>query len=96
MVFNHRLLLLWPTIVYKNVSFWKDLNNFSLSTFRYNVCIRPEAGICCVKYQACYDQASAYTLASGDMTIVKSVLDDQCKLDYMLIEGETNKMNKMN
>jgi hypothetical protein len=90
------LLLLLPNITYKNVSFLENYNIFSLSAFRYNVCIRPEAGICCVKYQACYDQASAYTLASGDMTIVKSFLDDQCKLDYMLIEGETNKMNKMN
>jgi hypothetical protein len=47
-----------------------------------------------VKYQACYDQASAYTLASGDMTIVKSALDEQCTLDYMLIEGEMNKINE--
>jgi hypothetical protein len=66
----------------------------SLSVFRYNVCIRPEAGICCVKYQACYDQASAYSLSYKESSTTPgkmvSVLDDQCTLDYMLIEGEMN------
>jgi hypothetical protein len=43
-----------------------------------------------VKYQACYDQASTYTLTSGDTAITMSALDDKCTLDYMLIEGEMN------
>jgi hypothetical protein len=56
--------------------------------FRYNVCIRPESGSCCVKYQACADQPDAYSLSSGDSAITMAKLDTNCALDYVLIDGE--------
>ncbi len=57
---------------------------------RYSVCIRPEVGMCCIKYQVCSDHLdSGFSLSSGDLGITKAMLDDQCTLDYVQIPGKT-------
>jgi hypothetical protein len=66
---------------------------------RYNVCIRPEAGVCCIQYQVCADQSNAFSLGGGGTKNMQSVLDENCpiqtnpvmtllSLDYIEIIGE--------
>ena len=55
--------------------------------FSYSVCIRPEAGICCVQYYLCGDTSSW----SIDAVIAsKAEVDNQCTSDYIGIEGAMN------
>ena len=67
--------------------------------FSYQVCIRPEAGACCVQYQVCSDQTNAFTLGGGGDKKTMSVLDENCPsvlnpattllaLDYIEILGK--------
>ena len=58
----------------------------------YNVCIRPEAGFCCVQYQVCSDPGS-FTIAAGiidasDPLNLKAAQDTSCTSDYIDIAGE--------
>ena len=58
---------------------------------RYQVCIRPEAGMCCVQYQVCADQSNAFTLSSGAIATGIAniaILDSMCTNDYTEIIGE--------
>ena len=59
---------------------------------RYSACIRPEAGMCCIRYQVCPDQTNAFSLSSGLLagdSGKMSQIDTQCSAthDYVLIEG---------
>ena len=59
--------------------------------FSYNVCIRPEAGFCCVQYQVCSDPGSfslELNKAPADPTMPDPGKQDaDCKLDYIEIAG---------
>ena len=58
---------------------------------RYQVCIRPEAGMCCIQYQLCADQSNAYTLSSGAIATGIAniaILDSMCTNDYTEIIGK--------
>ncbi len=56
---------------------------------RYQVCIRPEAGMCCVQYQVCGGQTNAYTLSSGAAAITTvAILDSLCSTDFTEIIGK--------
>ena len=63
-----------------------------ISFSSYNVCIRPEAGFCCVQYQVCSDPGS-FTIAAGiidasDPLNFKAAQDTSCTSDYIDIAGE--------
>merc|ERR1712050_19921 len=56
----------------------------------YAVCIRREAGYCCVQYQVCADDNSFNidsTVTGGDFG--KAKVDIECTLDYITIETST-------
>jgi len=64
-----------------------------LSNQNYNVCIRPEAGFCCVQYQVCSDPGS-FTIAAGatevaDPLVFKALQDTSCTSDYIDIAGSS-------
>ena len=53
------------------------------------MCIRPEAGMCCIKYQPCADiGVTAYSLSAGDTALTTGLYDSQCTYDYIAIDGE--------
>ena len=63
-----------------------------ISFSSYNVCIRPEAGFCCVQYQVCSDPGS-FTLDAGELdgsdpTMLTAAQDTSCTSDYIDIAGE--------
>ena len=63
-----------------------------ISFSSYNVCIRPEAGFCCVQYQVCSDPGS-FTIAAGateiaDPLVFKAAQDTSCTSDYIDIAGK--------
>ena len=62
--------------------------------FSYTICIRREAGFCCVQYEVCPDVGNiAYSLTGmdGNVILTKSAVDNKCDLtmsiDYIRIEG---------
>jgi len=62
-----------------------------LKNQNYNVCIRPEAGFCCIQYQVCSDDNS-YSLSSGnlaDPTMPMAKQETDCTLDYIDIAGSS-------
>ena len=64
-----------------------------ISFSSYNVCIRPEAGFCCVQYQVCSDPGS-FTIAAGatdaaaDPLVFEAAQDTSCTSDYIDIAGK--------
>ena len=70
--------------------FFSSFNSYS----SYNVCIRPEAGFCCVQYQVCSDPGSfslELNKAPADPTMPDPGKQDaDCKLDYIEIAGISN------
>jgi len=55
-----------------------------LASQNYAICIRPEAGYCCVEYQQCSD-ANSFSLSHVDATKAKQ--DETCTEDYAQIDG---------
>ena len=53
--------------------------------FSYAICIRPEAGYCCVEYVPCADTHS-FSLSSLHATMSKQ--DDLCTEDFVEIDGK--------
>ena len=50
----------------------------------YAICIRQEAGYCCIEYSLCSDDASWSISNSG----AGALQDDQCTEDYVGIDGK--------
>ena len=66
------------------------LNIFHLFPFfRYNICIRPEKGYCCVQYSLCAD-ANSWSI---DSSIATASVDTQCAKDYVGIDGVQGSCN---
>ena len=57
--------------------------------FRYNICIRPEKGYCCVQYSLCAD-ANSWSI---DTSIASASVDTQCAKDYVGIDGVQGSCN---
>ena len=58
-------------------------NNGHLKNQKYTMCLRQEAGFCCVNYQVCNGEQFAI-----DTKIAKTAgIEDQCSGDYIIIEG---------
>ncbi len=55
--------------------------------FSYSVCIRQEAGFCCVLYTPCAD-ANSFSLALDGAGAVAAGTDSLCSLDYIAIPGK--------
>ena len=66
-------------------------NTGHLAQQNYNMCIRREAGFCCVKYGLCTD-ADSFSLESvKDMVAMQVGNDDElCLTDYLRIEGSSS------
>ena len=64
-------------------------NNFSnkipFFNSSYDICIRPEAGYCCVEYSLCSDDSS-WNLFNGHAT--GALQDDLCTEDFVGIDGK--------
>ena len=61
--------------------------------YRYEVCIRPEEGACCIGYVPCADEKSSWTLdkdgaAASPNEAVETGSD--CTADYLGITGASN------
>eukprot|EP00095_Tigriopus_kingsejongensis_P003080 maker-scaffold664_size116482-snap-gene-0.22 protein:Tk03080 transcript:maker-scaffold664_size116482-snap-gene-0.22-mRNA-1 annotation:"hypothetical protein SINV_00302" len=54
---------------------------------QYSICIRQEAGFCCVEYIPCLDAMSYSLDTNADMKMSK--IDSECSLDFITIEGAT-------
>ena len=55
--------------------------------FSYNICIRQEAGYCCVEYSLCSD-ANSWTLSTNADITDTADLDTQCDADdHLKIQG---------
>lgn len=55
-----------------------------LASQDYSICVRKQDGFCCVQYQTCYDQSSAFAL---DATLKAQASDSTCSGDYLYIPG---------
>ena len=53
--------------------------------YSYSICIRKEAGMCCVEYYICSD-TGAYSISSSEAT---STGGTNCSTDYLIINGGT-------
>jgi len=58
-----------------------------LDTQQYNICIRQNAGFCCVQYISCFNVPFAFTLDSTIAYITKGGVDTACTGDYVTIAG---------
>ena len=57
-----------------------------ISDFRQNICIRQEAGMCCIQYSPCSDSNSwAFDNKVDDDTKIGT----NCSQDYIEISGKT-------
>ena len=53
--------------------------------YRYSICIRAEAGFCCVQYTVCQDVDNPFSL---DTTMTMAMVDDAClTVDYVGISS---------
>ena len=61
--------------------------------FSYNICIRQEAGYCCVQYQVCPDESSndSFTLSAFKDTEAARIAtqDSECTADYVTIAASS-------
>jgi hypothetical protein len=57
-----------------------------LATQDYNICVRQEAGYCCVQYQVCADPQS-FTLDSGSTLVNTADIGSACINDFIEIEA---------
>ena len=58
-----------------------------ITIFRQNICIRQEAGFCCITYNVCSDTGS-YTIENN--ADADSVIGTSCSSDFIEIPGELN------
>ena len=65
-------------------NFQVSTNQIHLPNQNYGICIRQEAGHCCVQYELCGDDRS-WSIDSTDAT--KNEIDTQCATDYVGIDG---------
>jgi len=71
----------------KTFNFDDATNQQHLATQDYNICIRPEAGYCCVEYSLCSD-ANSWTLSTNANIDNTADLDTQCEGDdHLKIQG---------
>ncbi len=60
-------------------------------TRSYEICIRPEAGFCCVQYSVCADQAAANAM-SLDPALTTAMTDNAClTVDHVSIPESCKK-----
>jgi hypothetical protein len=57
-----------------------------ISFFSYNICVRQEAGYCCIQYSLCAD-ASSFTIDAFSQTANLGDIGTGCIQDYIEIEG---------
>jgi hypothetical protein len=57
-----------------------------ISCFSYNICVRPEAGYCCIQYSLCTD-ANSFTIDSASTVLLESDTATACTNDYIEIDG---------
>jgi len=64
-------------------------NQQHIASQRYDVCIRPEEGACCIAYIPCADETASWSLdQDGSSTAAETGSD--CTADYLGITGATN------
>jgi hypothetical protein len=61
-----------------------------LASQEYQICIRQEAGYCCIEYSSCSD-TSSWTI---DNAIAAAMTDTLCALDYVGIDGLSDTCNQ--
>ena len=57
-----------------------------ISDFRQNICIRQEAGMCCIQYSPCSDSNS---WAFDNKVDADTKIGTNCSQDYIEISGKT-------
>jgi len=72
---------------FKTFNFDDATNQQHLASQDYNICIRQEAGYCCVEYSLCSD-ANSWTLSTNANIANTADLDTQCDADdHLKIQG---------
>ena len=99
-----KMLGLIATILIKSaVQWWHRkpvaFENF-FPCFSYNICIRQEAGYCCVRYQVCPDESSndSFTLSAFKDTEADRIAtqDSECTADYVTIAASSATCSRYN
>ena len=54
--------------------------------FSYAICVRREAGYCCIEYSLCDGSTASFGISSLDAT--KAYQDDKCTEDWVGIDGK--------
>ena len=60
------------------------------------MCIRQEAGFCCVEYTPCEDMGSMSISPYNAGAVDVAGVDTDCSLDYIAIEGKQTKGDRTN
>ena len=64
-----------------------------LANQAYSICIRQEAGFCCVQYSVCdSDDAASFSLSTNPVDM--AMQDQACTLDYIAIPGSSESCSK--
>ncbi|TRY81036.1 hypothetical protein TCAL_13448 [Tigriopus californicus] len=61
-------------------------NDNHLANQDYSVCIRQEAGFCCIEYSVCSD-ANSFSIDTNKMLMMSKVETECLTIDYITIEG---------
>jgi len=82
----------WCLVLNLAVYFSDDYLNI---LFRYNICIRKNAGFCCVQYVSCPNILYAFTLdTSIAANAINGFIDTSCINDYITIAGKCIVVNQ--